>query len=175
MRKSKIINGLCQVIVENKVDKKLDKQAMAIASALYTYIESLSWLNSQPKATLFEQETVDMGVEKPQQKEEDNSLDEFVDMMYSLYPTKCPKRNCSLGKSKRDKLRIKSLLKTYTPEQIEQVIRCEVDSNYGINYMKNFSTFLNNFPDPNAICQNDPATSNNDAASKVVINGVEYK
>ena len=35
----------------------------------------------------------------------------FIDRMYSLYPTKCPKRGTSLGKSHKDKQRIKKLLK----------------------------------------------------------------
>jgi hypothetical protein len=74
----------------------------------------------------------------------------------------------------KDKARIKALLKTYTKEQIEQVIRNEVDSNYGVNYMKNFSTFLNNFPDPTGSdCATAHATAQD--SDKIIINGVEYK
>jgi hypothetical protein len=94
--------------------------------------------------------------------------------MYALYPTKCPKRNTSLGKSRKDKVKIKRLLKTYSQEEIERVIRNEVENNYGVNYMKNFSTFLNNFPDPNEMSANsEPSTTT--TSDKVVFNGVEYK
>lgn len=83
-----------------------------------------------------------------------DSDNDFVDMIYSLYPTKCPKRGVSLGKSKKDKERINKLLKTYTKEQIESVVRKEVDAKYNKEYMQNFSTFLNNFPDPLCVDEN---------------------
>ena len=92
--------------------------------------------------------------EEPKKKVsiEDNNEDlEFINMIYSLYPQKCPKRGVSLGKCSKDKDRIKKLLKTYTKAQIEDVVRREIDSKYGISYMQNFSTFLNNFPDPSLI------------------------
>lgn len=97
----------------------------------------------------------------------------FVDMIYSMYPTRCPKRNASLGKSRKDKVRIKRLLKTYTREEIEQVVRLEVEANYGVNYMKNFSTFLNNFPEPSnyAVKTVTQATS----SDTLIINGQVYK
>lgn len=175
MRRSKIINALCQVVVENEIDKKLDKQAISIATALYSHLEILLWMNTQPKAMLFEQAPLETKAENDKAKEEEAIVNEFVDKMYALYPTKCPKRNCSLGKSKRDKTRIKALLKTYTPEQIEQVIRHEVDSNYGVNYMKNLSTFLNNFPDPNEGYTTEPTASSGIASDKIIIGGIEYK
>lgn len=78
-------------------------------------------------------------------------VDDFVDRMYKLYPTRCPVRNTTLGKSHKDKERIKRLLKTYSQEDIERVIRHEVDEKYGKSYMSNFSTFLNNFPDPSEL------------------------
>ena len=76
---------------------------------------------------------------------------DFVEQMYKLYPTRCPVRNTTLGKSHKDKERIKRLLKTYSQEDIERVIRHEVDEKYGKSYMSNFSTFLNNFPDPSEL------------------------
>ena len=80
-----------------------------------------------------------------------NDVNEFVDRMYALYPAKCPKRGTSLGKTQKDKGRIKSLLKTYSESDIEFVIRWEIEQKYGKSYMSNFSTFLNNFPDPTQI------------------------
>lgn len=74
--------------------------------------------------------------------------DEFVERMYKLYPSKCPKRNAGLGKSHKDKDRLRKLLSLYSMEDIERVIRHEIDEKYGKAYMSNMSTFLNNFPDP---------------------------
>ena len=96
----------------------------------------------------------------PKKEEKDKSfskkdvnadVNEFVDRMYALYPAKCPKRGTSLGKTQKDKVRIKSLLKTYSESDIEFVIRWEIEQKYGKSYMSNFSTFLNNFPDPTQI------------------------
>lgn len=102
-----------------------------------------------------------------------DEVSEFIDRMYAIYPTRCPKRNTSLGKSHKDKVKIKRLLKMYTMEQIEQVIRSEVDANYGVNYMKNFSTFLNNFPEPSNEAEH-PITQTT-SSEKLIIGGVEYK
>lgn len=102
-----------------------------------------------------------------------DEVSEFIDRMYAIYPTRCPKRNTSLGKSHKDKVKIKRLLKMYTMEQIEQVIRNEVDSNYGVNYMKNFSTFLNNFPEPITAIEH-PITQTT-SSDTLVINGTVYK
>lgn len=74
---------------------------------------------------------------------------EFVERMYALYPTKCPIRGATLGKSYKDKERIQKLLRQYTEDEIESVFKNEIVEKYGKHYMQNFSTFLNNFPDPN--------------------------
>ena len=88
-------------------------------------------------------------------KIKDNSDDNFIEYIYAMYPTKCPMRNTSLGKSHKDKDRIKKLLKMYTKEQIVSVVENEVSSKLGKQYMQNFSTFLNNFPDPNTLEDKD--------------------
>ena len=93
-------------------------------------------------------EGIDKSIPK---KKADNDVDEFVDRMYALYPSKCPKRGAYLGKSQKDKVKIKSLLKTYSESDIEFVIRWEIAQKYNKAYMLNFSTFLNNFPDPTQI------------------------
>lgn len=103
-------------------------------------------------------------------------VDYFVNRMYALYPAKCPMRNHSLGKSSKDKNRIAKLLKTYTESQIEMVIRYEIDEKYGKSYMQNFSTFLNNFPDPSCIVEHeDKINESNKDTNRVIINGQIYK
>lgn len=99
--------------------------------------------------------------------------DTFADEMYNLYPTKCPKRNKYLGKSHKDKAKIKALLKLYSMEEIEKVLRYEVETKFGISYMKDFGTFLNNFPDPSQI--EFTPTDNDTETDKTFFNGVEYR
>ena len=102
--------------------------------------------------------------------------DEFIERIYKMYPTRCPKRNTSLGKCSKDKERIRRLMKAYTQEDIERVVRHEVEEKYGKSYMQNFSTFLNNFPDPQSLFSSSDKTlltirKNDD----LVINGQIYK
>lgn len=103
---------------------------------------------------------------------------EFIDRMYALYPAKCPKRGTSTGKSHKDKQRIKKLFKTYTMEEIEKVFQHEIEEKYDKQYLQNFSTFLNNFPDPNALEQGSlfieekQSESNSDS---LIINGQIYR
>lgn len=104
----------------------------------------------------------------------DEDTEAFINRMYDLYPTKCPKRNTSLGKSYKDKDRLRKLLKRYSFEEIERVIRHEVDSKYDISYMQNFSTFLNNFPDPETVegtQTEEPITT----GGRLIIDGQEYR
>ena len=104
--------------------------------------------DNEEKKDLAKKEVIDKSIPK---KKADNDVDDFVDRMYALYPAKCPKRGTYLGKSQKDKVKIKSLLKTYSESDIEFVIRWEIAQKYNKAYMLNFSTFLNNFPDPTQI------------------------
>ena len=109
-------------------------------------------LNNRKKETIELKEPKKEGIDKSiPKKKADNDVDEFVDRMYALYPAKCPKRGAYLGKSQKDKVKIKSLLKNYSESDIEFVIRWEIEQKYNKAYMLNFSTFLNNFPDPTQI------------------------
>ena len=94
--------------------------------------------------------------------------------MYALYPAKCPKRGTSLGKSYKDKGRIRKLLKRYSFEEIERVIRHEVESKYEKSYMQNFSTFLNNFPDPETVAETSVEPSHQQG-QVLIIDGQEYR
>ena len=102
-------------------------------------------------------------------------IDDFVDKIYKLYPTTCPMRNSPLGKSSKDKERIRRLLKSYSMADIERVVRNEVETKFGKAYMQNFATFLNNFPDPTLIDGGKNAWGENGESKKVIINGVEYR
>ena len=104
--------------------------------------------DNEEKKDLPKKEGIDKSIPK---KKADNDVDDFVDRMYALYPAKCPKRGTYLGKSQKDKVKIKSLLKTYSESDIEFVIRWEIEQKYNKAYMLNFSTSLNNFPDPTQI------------------------
>lgn len=174
MNRHKVIAALTHVVSDNGIDEIVDKQAVVVAEYLMRSLEQLIWVNSQPNALMFKIESPTAEEQRESKKEENDDVNKFVDEMYEIYPTKCPKRNSSLGKSRKDKDRIRKLLKTYSKEEIEQVIRNEVDSNYGVNYMKNFSTFLNNFPEPND--ESTKATPSVCSSSdRIFVNGVEYR
>lgn len=135
------------------------------------FIEAQKFIDSYREA--YEQANEEIAKEEKPKASKDEGDDDFVEMIYSLYPTKCPKRGSSLGKSTKDKNRIRKLLKTYTKEQIEAVVRKEVDDKYGKVYMQNFSTFLNNFPDPSIM--EDHSKEHTKKEQDFIINGVRYK
>lgn len=108
-------------------------------------------------------------------KKKKKNFSEFVERMYSLYPSKCPVRNTILGKSYKDKEKIQKLLDFYTEEEIEKVILHEVEEKYNKHYMQNFSTFLNNFPDPNCIIASDLFSCVQEEKNELVINGQIYR
>lgn len=93
----------------------------------------------------------ELTIKKEEKELKEKEIDDFVERIYKLYPTKCPIREISTGKCAKDKTRIKGLLKKYTMDEIESVIRKEVSDKMGKHPLKNFSTFLNNFPDPNSL------------------------
>ena len=100
---------------------------------------------------------------------------EFVERMYALYPTKCPIRGTTLGKSYKDKERIQKLLRQYTEDEIESVFKKEIEEKYEKHYMQNFSTFLNNFPDPNALFSDSEEGGQMTKEDKLIVNGVIYR
>lgn len=151
------------------------------SSILVSHINDIDIETAIEVAQNFKEKYIEkMGLNEPKKekkgKEKDELFednDDFVEMIYSLYPTKCPKRGASLGKSTKDKDRIKKLLKKYTKVQIEMVVRKEIGDKYGISYMQNFSTFLNNFPDPSTM--EDHSKEHPKKEQDLVINGVTYK
>lgn len=85
---------------------------------------------------------------KKQNEDKNKDIDNFVNEIYDLYPKKCPVRGVSTGKCSKDKEKIKKLLKIYTQDEIYSVVKSEVNTKLGKTMIKNFGTFLNNFPDP---------------------------
>lgn len=136
------------------------------------FIDAQKFIDSYREA--YEQANEELTKEAKTKVTKDDENDDFVEKIYLLYPTKCPKRGTSLGKSAKDKNRIKKLLKTYTKEQIEAVVRKEIGDKFGISYMQNFSTFLNNFPDP-SIMEGHIKVDAKKEDTKLVIGGVVYK
>lgn len=154
MDKKEVIKSLLEVVDRFDLDKMAGVKNEALASYLYDCVESLSKVN---------------GV-----KVDDSDVEEFIDRMYALYPAKCPKRGTSLGKSYKDKDRIRKLLKRYSFEEIERVIQHEVESKYEKSYMQNFSTFLNNFPDPETVAETSVEPSRQQG-QVLIIDGQEYR
>lgn len=74
--------------------------------------------------------------------------DSIVDALYSLYPTKCPVSGRATGKCSKNKRQIESLLKNRDASDVEFIIRDYItDCKNHNTYIKNFTTFLNQFPD----------------------------
>lgn len=89
----------------------------------------------------------DTNVSKKEDKKK-LTFSEDVEYLYSLYPSKCPKRNMSTGKSSNDKEKIKRLLTTMPKEELEFTIKSYVEECVRNDvFLKNFSTLLNNLPD----------------------------
>lgn len=85
-----------------------------------------------------------------------------IEEIYRAYPTKDVVSGRNLGKCAKDKTKIKSLLKTRTKDSMIRIIKkyvseCEAND----TYMKNFGTFLNQFPDeePETVFDEQPKRS----------------
>lgn len=86
--------------------------------------------------------------EEEKEKKKKPTFSEDVEYIYSLYPSKCPKRNMGTGKSYNDKEKIKRLLTTMSKEELEFTIKAYVEESLRNDcFLKNFSTLLNNLPD----------------------------
>jgi len=71
-----------------------------------------------------------------------------IEYIYSLYPSKCPVQNRSLGKTAKNKKQIEKHLKTKTKEELENIIVSYIeDCKNNKVYLKNFSSLLNNLPE----------------------------
>lgn len=153
---------LKEFIKENELEKKYNLSYEKLIEYIVSNLELLSLLVSNESSKV--------------EKERDN---EFIERIYQLYPSKCPKRGSSLGKCTKDKNRIRTLLKTYSMDVIERVVKHEIETKYGIQYMQNFSTFLNNFPDVDCIITEQPNLFEQQedvkTPKKLIVNGQEYR
>lgn len=173
MEKKKVIKEFSSVISTLSLERELDLPAKILAEFLFKQLEILPLIHRERAeiAAMALYGHNPLPIPETHKEESNNTVNDFVDRMYEIYPSRCPKRNASTGKSHKDKERIKRLLKLYSEEQIEQVIRSEVENNLGINYMKNFSTFLNNFPAP--IEEAPKVESKKD--EPFILNGIRYQ
>lgn len=92
---------------------------------------------------------LDGGDDKTEQKKAaEAELAATIDRLYKLYPTKTLRDGIevSTGKCSKDKVRLRNLLKKKSAEEIEAGITNYVAEKGG-RYLKNFATFLNNFPE----------------------------
>ena len=86
--------------------------------------------------------------EKEKGEEKVKTNKKVIDFLYSLYPSKCPIKNSSTGKSETNKTKIATILKTKSKDDLAETIeRYKKECIKDKVYMKNFSTFLNNLPD----------------------------
>lgn len=103
--------------------------------------------------------------EKNLQKKESH---EVIDEIYAAYPATCPVQKRSLGKSHRDKLKIAKLLTEKSRDELLEVISLYLADCVKTNsYVKNFSTFLNNLPDLDALRSDKQKAKDNNRPPEV--------
>lgn len=74
--------------------------------------------------------------------------DENINIIYSLYPSKCYIKGSNTGKCEKNKLQIKTLLEKKSFDDLSKIINFYLsDCKEHKTYLKNFGTFLNNLPD----------------------------
>ena len=121
-----------------------------------------SGLSGNPEKPKKPDTDTDNGTDNGTENEKQNTI---IDFLYGLYPTRCEKRNASTGKCEKDKTRIAALLKIHTKNQIADAIKQYLsDCENSNSYIKNFSTFLNNLPEPT---DEKPKMSNYELYKKV--------
>lgn len=111
--------------------------------------EAYATRKSAPKTDDNGRDGVDDKEEK--KKAAEAELDAIVDRLYKLYPTTTWRDGgmVSTCKGEKDRRKLRKLLKNKPAEEIEVGIKKYVAECNG-RYLKNFSTFLNNFPDPDS-------------------------
>lgn len=81
-------------------------------------------------------------------KEEDIDKDNIIEEIYKEYPSKCPIKGSSTGKTKKNKDKIRQLLKDHSPDELKKIITWYIsDCKKSNTFIKNLGTFLNNLPD----------------------------
>ncbi len=106
-----------------------------------------------------------------------NSLVFFIDaaeLVYKSYPTKCPIKGSSTGKSTEDKKKILSILKSkkYTAEKLIEIINWYIaDCKKTNTFVKNLSTFLNKIPDTDTSETPEEKINVEEAKSMLMRNG----
>ena len=129
--------------------------------------------------TIKEKDTIKEDTNVSKKDENNSDIKSNIDELYKMYPSKCPKRNVSLGKCFKDKERLKKLLKNHSYEMLKFTIEKEISEKYNKSYMSNFSTFLNNLPDYgyNDNKSNEEIIDEKDTKDNgnLVINGVVYR
>ena len=160
MQGKEFLKDLSTVVNCHSIDSMLNLPDYVIAEYLFDSIKALAKLNNV--------------------KDDSTAEVDFIERMYAMYPNKCPKRGTSLGKSRKDKERIRKLLKTYSMDEIESVFKREIEEKYDKHYMQNLSTFLNNFPDPHSeqgclFVGADVGIGTDKTDEHLFINGVIYR
>lgn len=120
-------------------------------------------IESEEKPIALNSESESKPIEKPieseskanesnieEKRREKKRKEDIINDIYSLYPTKCPSRNVSTGKGKKNKEQIKRILKNKeeTIESLKYKIERYVKESKSTGvYLKNFGTLLNDLPD----------------------------
>ena len=129
--------------------KKIDTQSEQQTTRLivcnyekYNYIRNVNEQQMKSKRKVNEKQ---VNTNNKDNNVNNDNNDNIINKIYNSYPTICPIKERPTGKSNKDKVRIKNLLKKHKPEYLMDLIEKYKNSR---TWIKNFSTFLNNLPDP---------------------------
>lgn len=155
--------------VQRRLDKRAERSRKARKSAMKRWGNNANAMrthsDSNANALRTECEPNAIKERKGKDSKGNNTIDDFssekpterifkkdIDEIYKAYPSRCPIQNRSLGKSHKDKDKIKALLKTNSKEKLLKTIELYAsDCKKTGAYMKNLATFLNNLPDTESL------------------------
>lgn len=123
---------------KNGGTKRVENQEIT-NDTLQGYIED----SPQPKL-----KEIKRNKEKEKEINKKGILENQINEIYQIYPSKCPFRNSSTGKSAKNKKQIEKLIKDNSFENIQQRLKQYIeDCNNSKTFLKNFETILNQLPE----------------------------
>ena len=129
-------------------DEYLTQQMLNKKRQNWTSVEQIPTKERKGKESKLNNTIHDFSSEKPIERISSKDIDEI----YKAYPSRCPIQNRSLGKSKKDKDKIKALLKHNTKDELLKTIELYISDCVNTDaYVKNLTTFLNNLPDTESL------------------------
>ena len=163
--RGKVKRFLDELEVEQQIEQQKNNVNSVISIVNYDKYQSSSTADSTANGQQTEQQTGGKQDTNKKNKEEIKKnkeglpsivddidkakLKEQSEALYKSYPTRCDVRDSSTGKNSSDKEKLTSLIKLHGYEYVDRAISFYVkDCKKSATMLKNFSTLLNNLPEP---------------------------